>query len=568
MALSPRLTNAGRPLTSNYLGGESDTIREIPPEFRAALWLTVIEIPLPWDQNPLPLDDSVLASKTEQKVTSEVMRRTTRKPPGVFTLVERYTDKYKQLGTRTRNFKYITDTIATPTITRSVETKNLGNQHFIENIEDDPALFSGIVSIKSVPNVIPATFRAAIPTYEYEQIMAGQPTVPQILGTGEFYRKEEATSVFDMRRSWKTQGAPLLPVILTGQEMTEEFGGGILSNIVTLDVSGLVPDTGLYVVSSVVKPLGNGMDMKETRQKSAAPWPTLISQLWDDEMQVYRTEEEQVVAAGTAPTTGTYFFENIKAIDMWRSKRVRTTRAPNATSSGSAIVTYQYAPFRFPGVIYAANAYYVRRAMAMLVKHTIRTWWMVKSGSPTVGPSGSGADVIVDEIIMDDIIINNLANNGLTYSGPVLHDDQWSGSIFYPATTPSATQYLHGSISGYVLNTYVFLSGAGVGYTAGNNLTFSGGGGGGSVTVNTVGVSGEIAAFSGSASGYPSAGTYGPFAAAGGSGSGASFTVSVVSTPTYSGTPWVGNLKTVAATISPTDIANLWKIQTKSVVMR
>ena len=100
MPINQRLTVPGRPLTSEFVGGESDTIREIPPEWRATLDLTVIEIPMPWDRPIVPLADTVLASKAEQKVTAERMMRTTYKPPGVFYLYESFTDKHKQLGVR------------------------------------------------------------------------------------------------------------------------------------------------------------------------------------------------------------------------------------------------------------------------------------------------------------------------------------------------------------------------------------------------------------------------------------------------------------------------------------
>src|SRR2546430_6345862 len=132
MPLVPRQTNPGRQLTSEFLGGESDTIREIPPEFRALLDLKVIEIPMPFDVLPIPLSDTVLASKAEQKVTSERVLRTTYKPSGQFQLIERFTDKNKQFGTRYRIFKTQGDVITNPTATLDVNTKHLGNFHFIE----------------------------------------------------------------------------------------------------------------------------------------------------------------------------------------------------------------------------------------------------------------------------------------------------------------------------------------------------------------------------------------------------------------------------------------------------
>src|SRR5882724_10211953 len=143
MPLVPRKTTAGTPLHSKFRGGESDTVREVPPEWRAALELFVEETPVPFDSDIPFLSDEILATKIEQKVTAESTLRTTSKPAGDSTLEEIYTDKHKQIGHRTRNFKFIDELpfIAVPTATRDVNTKNFGNKHFEETIDDDGTLF-------------------------------------------------------------------------------------------------------------------------------------------------------------------------------------------------------------------------------------------------------------------------------------------------------------------------------------------------------------------------------------------------------------------------------------------
>jgi hypothetical protein len=603
MPIGNRLTNPGRPLTSEYFGGDSDTAREIPAEFRAACSLKIVEIPLPWDQPLIPLSDPVLASKAEQKATSERIRRTTYKQVGPITLHEVYTSKDKQLGARTRTMRFEGDTIASPGPARSVETKDLGNRHFIENVEDDGTLFSGATSTKEIADVLPEVFKANIPSYEYATTLTGLITVPQILGPSEFYRSETQTDVFNMRRTTKTRstvgGLPITfqeskltpeqqvetiyntldnglqvlvptatmiegqvtnlgngqsvmrvgivpnvfakkkysvsmpnlipaefratkpvhteeniqagdagpvplplpggffavtdedvtdlthkltinyidasfttPVVLVDQELTQQFGGGLLFNIRTLDTSGsLTLDYGLNVVSSSVKRLGNGLDIKETRQLISGTWPILTTLTWDEEMQSFSREDRQVVAPSYTPTVGTYFVESRRDLDPWHAMLTRTTRTPVATGPGSAIVTYQYAPFRFPGRIFLApggGGYYERRASAQLCRHTVRTWWQVSATPPSV---------TVDEMIMDRIIISDLNNiTTLAYSGDCLHDAITTfGVLTYAATTPSATDY---------------------------------------------------------------------------------------------NTTWIGNEKVISATVSPTSVPSLWKVQTKSVVMR
>jgi len=357
-------------------------------------------------------------------------------------------------------------------------------------------------------------------------------------------------------------GTIATPIILVGQEMTEEFGGGLLFVFRTLNVEGaLVVDSGLTVTSSVVKRLGNGYDIQETKQLISGGWPVLTSQVYDEEMQNWRYETEQIVDPATVIGYGTYYVESLKAVDKWRSKKVRVTRTPVAVGPGTAIVTYQYLPYRFPGVVYTTGLglYYVRRASAQLCKHTIKTWWQVSAGTP---PS-----IAVSEIIQDNVIINNLNNSGLEYSGDCLHDDMFIGSIFYPATTPTGTLYRFGVVSGTTTTGYVLLAGLGSGYFVNDHISFSGGGNSASLVVTAIGPSGECVAYNVLGSTLIANG--GPYTATGGHGTGAAFDVSIVTVPTYvANSAWIGQEKIISASVTPTEIPSLWKCQTKSVVMR
>jgi hypothetical protein len=419
--------------------------------------------------------------------------------------------------------------------------------------------------------VIPATFRAAIPTYEIEQTMVGTVTVPQVLGTGEFYRSETQKDVFNMRRSIKTQAPPTLPVQLYGYEITEQFGGGTLINISTLDVSGLTVDSGLFFVSSVVKPLGNGMDFKETRALLTQPWPTISSLIWDDEMQNYRQEDEQVVAAGTTPVSGSNFNESIKGIDKWRAKRIRTTRNYSANSSGNAIITYAYKPYGFPGTfdqavwLQFAHGTGYRKATAQLCKHTIRTWWQVSATAPVVAVS----DIITDTVNLPTYSSSSVL--GYERYPNVLHDQFYTTEgILYPATTPTATQYLLGTPTGgnTTINALVIQS-PGTGYTLGAIISY----GGQSATIIGLGVGGSITSIQQAGLVFPpsnrvvsqSQGATG--AVSGGGGTGAQAYIWTITYADYSGA-WVGSEKIISAQVSKTDVPNLWKVQTVGIVMR
>src|SRR5215472_2113820 len=176
-----RLTRPGIPLHSEFVGGESDTIREIPPEWRAALDIKVEEIPMPWDRPIIPLSDEVLASKAEQQFTSERKMRTTYKPPGVYHLFESFTDKHKQLGVRDRSFHFIADwpgSVPSPSALLDVETRNFGNKHFELRQEQLPGLFTAESFCSERPTVTPPDFRALLGEHEHCYIDFGTASAP------------------------------------------------------------------------------------------------------------------------------------------------------------------------------------------------------------------------------------------------------------------------------------------------------------------------------------------------------------------------------------------------------
>lgn len=193
-----RLTNEGIPLISEWIGGESDTIREIPPEWRAALDLVVTEQPVPTDRDLFQLTDEILACKAEQKATADRTMRTIRKPAGVFTLFERYTDKDKEFGTRTKSFHFDTDfgSVPAPTATRQVSTKNFGNKHFEEVIEEIPGVFTKRVYSRDRGIVTPEDFRAGLQTLGFAETTEGVAADPGPLPDGYVSVTDSQEDVF------------------------------------------------------------------------------------------------------------------------------------------------------------------------------------------------------------------------------------------------------------------------------------------------------------------------------------------------------------------------------------
>jgi len=428
-------------------------------------------------------------------------------------------------------------------------------------------------------SLIPAEFRSSIPTVTESHILVGTASMPTLTGSQISIQERQLTKIFYELRT-ESFGNIAFPIITIGYENTELYGGATLEVTRTLNNSALTVDTGEDVVGSFVNPIGeNLMWIRETKRRysvSDPTWALNASRLWDPDWRQEYDQTEQVVVAGTSedPNPGVFgWISEVKSIDQWRSLKTNTSKAtPAYTDSGNALVTYEYKPFRFPGLLYPATAgYYVRHADAALVQHLIKTWWLSQSSTPTVGATGSGANVEIDEIIMDDVVISSLNNTTtLDYSGPVLHDDVTTfGSLFYPATTPSYTEYALGTPTGTTLRNVATIYTGGTSYVIGDTLTISSGGFTMQVDVVyvTSGVIGATTAIDYSGT-FP-AGFYGPILATGGSGSGAYFNVVSFQIPTYTpGTAWIGTYRVVGAVIKPEREKDVWKIITESVIMR
>ncbi len=158
LSTTPRHTNKGVKLTDFYVGGESDTLREIPPEFRAALQLIVEETPVPNDQNVEPLDGNlILASKVFTKQTGEKFRRSTKKPAGNITLFDQeYDKKYDVIIPSTRTFQPQGTGIGQA----HTQVKDLGNKWEIADSVDVSAVAAFLGAYQAV---VPGRVRVEFP---------------------------------------------------------------------------------------------------------------------------------------------------------------------------------------------------------------------------------------------------------------------------------------------------------------------------------------------------------------------------------------------------------------------
>jgi hypothetical protein len=456
-----------------------------------------------------------------------------------------------------------------PTInarTEELEIQPLGNGTTLATSGVVPDVFNAIKYSVEIPDVIPQEFRAAIPTDSIEEILEGQAT-PPTLGTGDLRATDDQITEFKHRVGTVSRNTLGLPAVLIDFETTEEYGGGSLGIVRTLDITPMIPDEGVTITKSRVKSLGAGLFLKETSELNVVAWPTLTGRKWDEELQNYSLEEEQVVDVSYTGTSGDYFVENVKPLDKWRSKRVKITRQPLATGPSSAIITYSFEPYQFPGYIgIIPSAAFYKRASARLVKHTIRTWFMLKDTTPTVGIPGSGSDVEFSEIITDSAVITGLSG-APEFVHDVLHDAYVYGSIAFAATTPSASEYVSGIPSGSTVHkNLATLYNPGAGAILGAHITLLlGAYSKNDIIITALGVGNSILAYSDGLGGSFPNGTTGPLS----SSYGSQWNVFGWDSPTYiPGTGWIGTERVISATVVPTDIPRLWKIQTKSVVAR
>ncbi len=293
-------------------------------------------------------------------------------------------------------------------------------------------------------SVIPVEFRAAIPTVTTSHILAGTASAAGAMLTGsQLYCAEQQLTKLLYEHRTEDFGSIGFPIIQTNYETTEEYGGGVLQVIRTLNNSVLVVDQGENFTRSEVHEIGQSyLWFKESASRySDVAWPILASRLWDENMRVEYNETRQVLAAGTSedPNPGVFaWVSEVKGIDKWRSIKINTSKsAPPYVDETSALISYEFKPFKFPGLLTTASyGYYVRSAYAELIQHKLRTWW-IQSTNPPTPPT-------VPDIIPDTIIISTLNDiTQLAYSGMVLHDDLTTFTVlFWPATTPSHTEYI------------------------------------------------------------------------------------------------------------------------------
>ena len=546
----------------------------IPERFRVVVPTSTTEIDSIGTAAPPTLGTGDL-SITDAQLDEFIKRTSTRTRSGVslpVSLVSYRMTKDKQVATVTETLATGLQTITPTNLTESAEVINLGNGTSLKIEADNPSLFTAKSSAIMYEDLVPREFRGVVPTYETDLLVAGTIVDPPVTATGDLEKTESQVDTQTKRVRTKTRSGISLPVTLTGgKKIVNKFGLQFVADeVITLETSGsgVIP-TGPTVIEAEIKQIGSGMEVLTSLVIDGGVFPTVTSTAFDGEMQIHYTIEEQVVDASYVDTSGPFFIETHRNLDQWRAKRRKVTKIPTAVDPTTAIQSQVFAPFQFPGTLDALTCTVTntglgfRQTSAQLVPQTLKTWWVNSTTEPVIS---------VDLIIPDSITILGIPGGNVRSFHQVLHDD-WttSGSLpqFYPATTPSFTKYVLGEFSSIQNLVDISLNDVGTGYQVGDILSVFATTGNGTVQVTQVGISNSIVAFTVLTTFPILYGTSSPTSLNGGSGTGANAIVSTfVGRVPDTSTRWIGNPKIVSANITPTEIPNLWKITTRTVVMR
>ncbi len=178
-------------------------------------------------------------------------------------------------------------------------------------------------------SLIPAEFRASIPTVTESHILGGTASMPALTGSQIFAQQRQLTKIFYEYRTEQFGVNLNFPIDQVGYQTTEEYGGGILSVTRRLNNSALTAEEGEDVVSSVVNQIGdNYLWIRETKRRfTDVVWPLLTEYDQDPETQSLITTTYQVVDATTvvAPSITNGVIKRFKKIDKWRSLQIIET---------------------------------------------------------------------------------------------------------------------------------------------------------------------------------------------------------------------------------------------------
>jgi hypothetical protein len=173
------------------------------------------------------------------------------------------TDANKQVVTISMTLELDSTTPSTPNALVDVEFKKLGNGLAIETLKTVPEVFAHGSYTKSVVDLIPPELRAAVPLVETDESSPGTASTNPTLLTGELSRNEEQVNEFTKRVRIKSLGSISVPVSITATETNREKQ--IVSVVYTLELVGTNVVVPTALIDVQVKHLGNGYEVATIR---------------------------------------------------------------------------------------------------------------------------------------------------------------------------------------------------------------------------------------------------------------------------------------------------------------
>ncbi len=145
------------------------------------------------------------------------------------------------------------------------------------------------------------------------------------LATGDLMRRSAQIDYNTYRLTIHGRAGVTLPQIIINEELTSEFGGGVVDRTLTLDLFNNLNtlDQGLTVLSCELHHIDdqvNGLAVKTTRILEDGAWPVLTGTHIDEQNNIQVDISKQVVDAGTTggvDLDGTV--HEVKVYDKWKS---------------------------------------------------------------------------------------------------------------------------------------------------------------------------------------------------------------------------------------------------------
>jgi hypothetical protein len=310
---------------------------------------------------------------------------------------------------------------------------------------------------KSVNDLMPPEFKAAIPEQSEQHTVDGEAAMPT-LGTTDLSRKEmqEKVGVKQTSRQWRDTGTP---PILVGQRLDPEFNGVRLNldKRIVADTAQIAQDFGVTDVK--ILPYNDKNAVKETWTAVTGGFPTLVQHNYDSEMNTAVWTYVEIVPHDDV------FVPGVHTLDYSERKidQVHKMRVSNQPTTLPTEITFETRPFNFPALLLTLNFQLVATATAgkhlvqwtagtrasftVPTRHQINTSFHAASVKPTPSATISWApgDITFKgasySIGLTNLLYNTWTDIGVTYTADTTYGnivDRFSVT----ATSPSASTYI------------------------------------------------------------------------------------------------------------------------------